>query len=90
MSHLVATTHLLSHRPSTDKIRVPGMVHEASTLWIGEDAPVDFNYKLNQVENVYVTGGALWPRGGSWNPTLTMVGLTQHLADTFLGSQAKK
>ena len=80
----------MQHRPSTDKIRVPGMVHEASTLWIGEDAPVDFDYKLNHVENVYVTGGALWPRGGSWNPTLTMVGLTQHLADTFLDRQAKK
>jgi choline dehydrogenase-like flavoprotein len=37
------------------------------------------------VENVFVTGGGLWPTGGSWNPTMTMVALAQDLADRQLG-----
>ncbi|KAH7282879.1 hypothetical protein KP509_35G051300 [Ceratopteris richardii] len=70
-------------RPPKDQIHVPGMVHESSTMHIsdGKDAIVNLNYQLDGVENVYVTGGSLWPTGGSWNPTLTMVGLAQHLAD---------
>ena len=72
-------------RPSTEQIRVPGLVHEGSTLWIGDNeaAPVDLQYKLNGIGNVYVTGGSLWPRSGSWNPTLAMVGMSQHLADNL-------
>jgi hypothetical protein len=34
---------------------------------------------------VFVTGGALWLAGGSWNPTMTMVALAQDLADRQLG-----
>ncbi len=74
-------------RPSQKQIRVDGLVHEGSTLWIGNDhesdgpSPVDINYKLRSVENVYVTGGCLWPRSGSWNPTAAMVALAQDLAD---------
>ncbi|MDC3953290.1 GMC oxidoreductase [Polyangium jinanense] len=70
-------------RPSPTQRRVAGLVHEGSTLWIGKgnEGVVDLNYKLNGVENVYVTGGGLWPASGSWNPTLTMVALAQHLAD---------
>ena len=75
-------------RPSRDSIRVPGLVHEGSTMHIGGDidpeAVVDLDYRLKGVSNVWVTGGALWPKSGSWNPTLTMVALTQHLADNFL------
>lgn len=73
----------LPQRPSTDQIRVPALVHEGSTMWIGEhdDAPVGLDYRPRGVGNVYVTGGSLWPRGGSWNPTMTMVALAQHLAD---------
>jgi choline dehydrogenase-like flavoprotein len=76
-------------RPSTEQIRVPALVHEGSTLWIGEGggAPVGLDYRLQDVENVYVTGGALWPQGGSWNPTMTMVGLAQHLADSLCGRE---
>lgn len=72
-------------RPAIPERRVPGLVHEGSTLHIGvdDDAPVDLDYRLRGVENVYVTGGGLWPTAGSWNPTMTMVALTQHLADTL-------
>lgn len=74
-----------SDRPPTEQIRVPGLVHEASTMWIGKDddnaAPVRLDYRFRGVENVYLTGGALWPTGASWNPTCAMTGLAIHLAD---------
>ena len=77
----------LSIRPPTDKIRVPGLVHEASMMWIGDEedkaAPVGLDYRLRGVENVYVTGASLWPTGASWNPTCSMVALAMHLADTL-------
>lgn len=75
-----------SERPTITERRVDGLVHEGSTLWIGDgDAGVvGLDYRPNGVENVYVTGGALWPASGSWNPTMTMVALTQHLADKQL------
>ena len=72
---------------------MPGAVHESSTLMIGElgrensNSSVALDYRPHSVKNVYVTGGRLWPRSGSWNPTLTMVALTltQHLADNMAG-----
>ena len=76
-----------SERPSKRERRVDALVHESSTLHIGKDetAPVDLNYQLRGVKNVFITGGGLWPQGGSWNPTMTMVALTQHLADQLVG-----
>lgn len=72
-----------SARPSTSMIRVPGLVHEASTMWLGKErgSPVDLDYRFKGVENVYLTGAALWPTGGSWNPTCAMSGMAMHLAD---------
>lgn len=66
------------------------MVHEGSTLYIGsdEDAVVGLDYRPKGVENVYVTGASLYSVSGSWNPTLTMVGLAQHFTDT-LSRQSK-
>ena len=60
---------LTGKRPLPAEIRVPGLVHEASTMWIGDDetAPVDLDYRFRGVENVYLTGGALWPTGASWH-----------------------
>ena len=77
-----------SERPPQKQIRVGGLVHEGSTLYIGkeDDAPVDLDYKPRGVDNVYITGAGLWPRSGSWNPTMTMVGLAQHLADKLEGA----
>ena len=75
--------HWEKKRPTTEMIRVPGTVHEASTMWFGKDeeSPVDLEYRFKGVENVYLTGASLWPTGGSWNPTCVMAGLSMHLAD---------
>jgi choline dehydrogenase-like flavoprotein len=71
--------------PSADARRVPCVVHESSTLHLGseESAPVALDYRVRGLDNVYVTGGALWPRGGATGPTLTMVALAIHLADAL-------
>ena len=73
-----------STKPPTLDIRVPGAVHEASTLYMGElsdpMASVDKEYRPFGSKNVYVTGAAIFPSAGSWNPTLTMCGYAQDLA----------
>ena len=83
-----------SKRPTKSQIRVLGTVHESSTLVIGsktsEHTSVGFDYRPHGVENVFVTGNGLWPRSGSWNPTLTMVGLAQHLADNLTNQDSTK
>src|SRR4051812_33730527 len=68
------------------KRRVDALIHESSTLHIGSDAsaPVDLDYRLRGAKNVYITGGTLWPQGGSWNPTMTMVALAHDLADQLV------
>jgi len=71
-------------RPTVEMIRVPATVHEASTMWMGgddEEAPVCLDYRPKGVENVYITGAALYPTGASWNPTGVMVALAMHLGD---------
>ena len=72
-------------RPTPKQRRHDGLVHEASTMWIGGDddtiAPVGLNYRLRGIDNVYITGASLWPRGGSWNPVGTIVSMAMHLAD---------
>ena len=74
-------------RPPEELRRATALFHEGSTLWIGKDddpeAVVGLDYRPRGVKNVFITGSALWPRGGSWNPTLAMVSLAQHLADTL-------
>ena len=83
--------HPAGERPSPGEIRAPGLVHEASTMWIGDDqtAPVDLDYRFRGVENVYLTGGALWPTGASWNPTCAMSALAMDLADKLTGHTEK-
>lgn len=75
-----------SSRPVKDERRVGGLVHEGSTLWIadGDEGVVGLDYRPHGIDNVYITGAALWPASGSWNPTMTMVALAQDLADNFL------
>lgn len=78
-----------SIRPELVERRVPGLVHEGSTLWIDADpakGPVGRDYRPHGIDNVFVTGGGLWPTSGSWNPTMTMVALAQDLADNLAGA----
>lgn len=76
-----------SERPPVKQIRGPGIVHEASTMWMGDEgdvsAPTGLDYRPRGVENVYITGAALYPRCGSWNPTGPMVAMAIHLADAI-------
>jgi choline dehydrogenase-like flavoprotein len=73
----------IKKRPAVDTIRIPGIVHEASTAYVGpenEGGSLDDFYRPHGIKNVYVTGGAIYPTAGSWNPTLTMCGFAQDLA----------
>lgn len=60
-------------RPPAEMVRIPGLVHETSTLYMSDDiendkhASVDSLYRPYQCDNVYVTGGAIFPTSGSWN-----------------------
>ena len=80
-----------TERPKRDCIRQRNAVHDASTMWVGDaedtEAPVGLDYRLRGVDNVYITGGALWPTGGSWNPVLTIVAMAMHLADTLCSTK---
>ncbi|THU85298.1 FAD/NAD(P)-binding domain-containing protein [Dendrothele bispora CBS 962.96] len=75
-------------KPDSKQNRVPGVVHEASTLYMGPKtdphAAVDEMYRPYGCKNVYVTGGAIFPAAGSWNPTLTMCGYAQDLASKIV------
>ncbi|HVK96110.1 MAG TPA: GMC oxidoreductase [Noviherbaspirillum sp.] len=73
-----------SATPDRSQIRLNIIVHEASSLWMGTDpktSVVGTDYRPHGVSNVYVTGASIFPTSGSWNPTLTMCGLAQDLAD---------
>lgn len=77
-----------------EKIRMTALVHPASTMPIGADdgadnyeCPVNLDYRFRGVDNVYLTGGALWPTGAAWNPTCAMTALAMHLADKLTSKQ---
>ena len=83
-----------TNRPPTQQIRSRDLVHPASTMWIGRDtesqeSPVNLDYKFRGIENVYLTGGALWPTGASWNPTCTMTAMAMDLGDRLSRKQLK-
>ena len=67
-------------RPPAESVRVPGLVHETSTLYMSDNlngdphASVDSLYRPRNCDNVYVTGGALFPTAGSWNREQTRSG----------------
>jgi hypothetical protein len=71
-----------------DNIRNQGLVHEAGTLWMGDDpasSVTALNGQMHRYPNVYGLGSMLFPRPGSWNPTLTGVAQSFALADELSG-----
>jgi choline dehydrogenase-like flavoprotein len=63
-------------KPSKKSTHIPGVVHETSTLYMSDNVETDKHasvgpdYKIKGCENVYITGGALFPSSGSWNRKL--------------------
>ncbi|WP_337264701.1 MULTISPECIES: GMC oxidoreductase [unclassified Serratia (in: enterobacteria)] len=73
-----------------DNIRNQGLVHEAGTLWMGDDPLTSVtacNGRMHRYHNVYGLGSMLFPRPGSWNPTLTGVAQSFALADELCATQ---
>ena len=60
-------------RPPESMVRVPGIVHEACSLYMSDNlerdphASVDSKYRPRGCDGVYVTGAAIFPTSGSWN-----------------------
>ena len=55
------------HVPEKALLREPGAVHEASCLWMGDkkaDSVVGPDFRPWGVQNVYITGGSLFPSSG--------------------------
>lgn len=74
-------------------LKVPGMVHESSVIPIGPDNtkhPVDLNFRVRQTKNIYATGSGLWPTATSINPTMTMCGFAQRLADERAAEKVRR
>jgi choline dehydrogenase-like flavoprotein len=46
-----------------------------------EQGVVDENCRVHGVENVFVAGCSVFPTGGTFNPTLTILALAMRLAD---------
>jgi choline dehydrogenase-like flavoprotein len=62
----------------------PNACHHAGTTRMSVDpryGVVDADGRLHGVENLYVTGGSVFPTAGYSNPTLTIVALALRLAD---------
>ena len=58
--------------------------HHLGGLRMGSDpktSVVDQNLKFHNVENLYAAGGAVFPTGGSANPTMTVIALSIRLAE---------
>lgn len=63
--------------------------HHMGTARMSEDPQqgvVDRNCRVHGMDNLYVVGAAVFPTGGSANPTLTIVALTLRLAEELKAS----
>ena len=81
---------------ATEAARVPMVdtYHPMGGLRMGDDpysSVVDRELRLHSTENVHIASCAVFPSGGSSNPTFTLMALTLRLADrltTLLGASA--
>ncbi len=77
--------------PDPAALRDTSLVHEAGTLWMGEDpatSVTDVSGRFHRVENLHAAPGASLPTAGSWNPTYTGVGLVFRMAGAAQRKQA--
>jgi choline dehydrogenase-like flavoprotein len=74
---------------STDlKWQMSGQWHQLGTTRMGaspDESVVDPACRVHGVDNLWITGGSVFPTGGYANPTLTVVALALRLADTLTG-----
>ena len=67
----------------------PPPVNLPSPVNLDKPSPVNLDYRFCGVDNMYLTGGALWPTGASWNPTCAMTAMAMDLADRLSSKQVK-
>lgn len=61
--------------------------HHLGTTRMGEsekDGVVDADCRVFGTDNLYISGGSVFPSGGAANPTLTIVQLALRLADRLV------
>lgn len=66
--------------------------HHLGTARMGADrktSVVDANCRVHDVQNLYLTGGAVFPTSSQANPTLTIVALALRLADRLKARMAR-
>lgn len=75
--------------PEAKALRDTSLVHEAGTLWMGEDpatSVTDPAGRFHGVANLHAAPGASLPTSGSWNPTYTGIGLVFRTASALTGA----
>lgn len=85
---LAAQAEALGADPARIERRLQWRSHPAGTLRMAVDESagvVDPDQKVFGIDNLYVSGAAVFPTSGTANPTLTVVALAQRLADHLLG-----
>ena len=71
-----------------DSVPDPNGHHHAGTTRMHDDpraGVVDADGRVHGTENLYVVGGATFPRTGFANPVLTVVAMAERLSDHLLG-----
>lgn len=68
------------------KWHMSGQWHHLGTTRMGltpDESVVDPDSRVHGIDNLWVTGGSVFPTGGYANPTLTLIALALRLADSL-------